>query len=343
MATTIRDVAALANVSVSTVSRVLNNSAPVSTAKKKRIKKAIEILGYQPNIIAQSLVSKRLKNIAVVLTRSPYDAFVSPYYSIMMSGLGNVLESSGYELLLVFAKDEDTEIQKCLSLISAGTIQGIIVLGSRVYDRLINKLIEVNFPFVLIGRVHPDSIPKNAGLHYVNTDNLGDSYKAVEYLIQNGHTRIGLIHSPLKYMVNQDRHDGYVSALRDAGVPINYHYIVDGGYSVEDATAAAGRLLDMPQRPTAVFCTDDVKAAVVVHQASRRGLSVPADLSVIGHNNYEHSLLSLPPLTTVSIPMVETAERAAKIILKVIKEPGLPYQKEILPSNLVIRESVRPL
>ncbi|WP_094550443.1 LacI family DNA-binding transcriptional regulator [Petroclostridium xylanilyticum] len=340
MNVTIKDVAKLAQVSISTVSRVINGAPNITPEIRQKVEKAIAQLRYKPNIIAQSLGSGRLKNIAVVLARSSQLAFVNPYFTIMFQGLGSVIENSDYEVLLTLAEDEKTEVDKCMSLIDAGSIQGVILLGSRVYDKLINKLIEIKFPFVLIGRVLKDAIPEGAQINHVDTDSINDSMAAVSYLISQGHRRIGCVHAPLKYVVSQDRYSGYCIALRHAEIPVDDSIIVDGGYSWQDAEKAARIILQQKNPPTAIFATDDLKAIGVMKAAYSLGLKVPEDLSIMGHNDYDFAQMVEPPLSTVRVPIYELGKVAAEIMLEQIKNPGHPPKQVILPTQLVIRNSI---
>lgn len=340
MSATIKDVAKLAQVSVATVSRSMNNSAQVSPVKRRRINQAIKKLNYKPNIIAQSLVSKRLNNIGLVPSRTPSQIMVSPYISRMLVGFGRSFTEKGYEPLMVLAESEEKQIEKCVSLIDAGTVQGFVLLNARVYDKTINKLAELGFPFVVIGRPHPASIPENSQINSVDTDNVNDITESVNYLISMGHTRIALMHSPLGFMVNQDRYDGYILALQNAGIEIDDDIIIDAGYSIEEALEASQKLLKIKKRPTAVCTTDDLKATAFIKVATQAGLNVPGDISVMGHNNYSESKICTPSLTTVNVPIEELAYTSGSLLCEIIENPDLNAKRILLPTEIVMRDSV---
>ncbi|MDK2798906.1 MAG: hypothetical protein PWP27_1288 [Clostridiales bacterium] len=340
MNVTIKDVAKLAGVSISTVSRVINKAPNITPEIREKVEKAIMQLRYKPNKIAQSLGSGRLKNIGIIATRTSQQAFVNPYFSNVLQGIGSVTEKSNYELLLTFAENEDHEIEKCLSLIEDGSIQGVILLSSRIYDKLIIKLSEIKFPFVLIGRVLKDILPEGTEINYVDTDNIQDSMAAVTHLIKQGHKRIGCVHAPLKYVVSQDRYSGYGLALHQARISMDDSIVVEGGYTWEDAKKAAMKLLQHPNPPTAIFATDDLKAIGVIKAAHSLGLKIPEDLSIIGHNDYDIAQMVEPPLSTVQVPIYQMGKVSAKILLEQINNPDAHPKQIILPTQLIVRNSV---
>lgn len=340
MNVTIKDVAKLAEVSISTVSRVTNGASNVAPEIREKVEKAIKQLNYKPNKIAQSLSAGRLKNIGIIATRSAEQAFVNPYFSTVLQGIGSVTEKSNYELLLSFAEDETAEINKCLSLIDDGSIQGLILLSSRVYDRLINKLIEIKFPFVLIGRVIEDSVPEDAKINYVDIDNFQCSFDAVMHLINQGHKNIGCIHAPFKYVVSQARYSGYCMALRQSRIPQDDRIVIEGGYSWQDTENAVKALLQSNHRPSAIFATDDLKAIGVMKAAQSLGLKIPEDLSIIGFNNFDITRMLETPISTVHAPIYDMGKAATEILLEQIKYPKNDPKQVILPTKLIIRNSV---
>jgi DNA-binding LacI/PurR family transcriptional regulator len=341
MNVTIKDVAKLAEVSISTVSRVINGAPNVAPEIRVNVEKAAKLLHYKPSKIAQSLSSGRLKNIGIIATRSYQQAFVNPYFSVVLQGIGSVTESSNYELLLTFIEDEKTEIDKCMSIIEGGSVQGLILLSSRTYDKLINKLIEIEFPFVLIGRVLQETLHDGFNINCVDTDNIADSMTAVTHLLNQGHKRIGCVHAPLKYVVSQDRYTGYCLALRHAEIQQDNTIIVEGGYTWQDAEKAARLLLQVPNPPTAIFATDDLKAVGVMKASHSLNIKIPEDLSIIGYNDFEISQMVEPPLTTIHVPIYDLGKVAAEIMLEQIKNPNEDTKQVILSTELLIRNSVK--
>ncbi len=343
MAATIKDVAKLAGVSVATVSRAMNNSAKVSNFKKKKINAAIKALNYEPNIIAKRMVNQVLNNVAILPSYPAENIMVSPYVSRMLIGFQEVFRENDMEILLSMELTEENEIKKCNNLINAGMVRGIVLLSSRVYDKTIIDLVQKGFPFVVIGHPHPYSLPPGTSVSSVDTDNVNDVKHAVDYLINNGHTRIALLHSPLGYMVNQERYDGYFYAHQSAQIDIDERLIYDAGYSYDEAVESCEKILSLDELPTAVMATDDRKAVAFISAANKRGLRVPEDISVIGHNNYDESKYCVPPLTTVNVPLENLAKTAAQMLINIINGTSPGHQRILLPSELIIRDTVKNL
>lgn len=343
MAATIKDVAKLAQVSVATVSRAMNGSAKVSSLKQKKIKNAIKKLDYKPNIIAKSMISHQLRNIGLVLSHTPDRILQSPYVSRMFVGFAQAYSGLGVEALLVLAENEKQEIEKCCNLYAEGTVQGFILMGVRVYDRTIRELMSRKIPFVVLGHPHPDSVNDPNIINSVDTDNYNDTKEATEYLLKMGHRRICLMHSSLGYMVNQERYNGYALALQDAGIELDDSLIFDVGYTIEDALEVSRKIIELDPLPTAVITTDDMKAVAFMKMAIEKGLRIPDDISVVGHNNYSESKICTPSLTTVNVPIEDLGFVAGKLLYEVLNNPVHRAQRILIPSHMVYRDSVKCL
>ncbi|CCJ33200.1 LacI family DNA-binding transcriptional regulator [Caloramator australicus] len=337
MPATIKDVAKLANVSISTVSRVINNAPNVNPNTRKRVLDAINKLNFKPNKIAQSLTATAFPAIGIVsLTRFSNEAFLP----LILQSIGEVADKKDYEIVLNTSKDENQEIKKCISMIESKVIQGIIILSSKVNDPLIEKLYEMKFPFVLLGRYTNERIANE--IYSVDTDNFADSKEAVEYLFKLGHNRIAFIHGPLKYVVSQDRLSGYIEAHKEAAIPVDYSIIKDGGSSIKEAYLAAKEILKNPNPPTAVFVSDDSKAVGVYRACQELNLKIPDDISVIGHNNYEISQILSPQLTTIDVPIKDLGIIGTRKLFDLIE--GIPTEKRtILDTKFIKRKSCKSL
>lgn len=342
MAATIKDVARLAGVSISTVSRVTNNAANVSPAIRRKVLRAIKALNYTPSVVARSLEARSMKNIAVVMGRTMDQAFSNPDFFVILQGLTSALSEQEYQALLLTDLKHNVEMEHCMKLIHSGAVQGVAVVGSFVQDPLIGRLLNEDFPFVLLG--YPPDYPDifTTPFDTVSMDDKKSAYMAVQYLLENGHRRIGLIHAPLSYAANRKRYDGYIDAITEAGLRVDHTLITSSGYEVSETVAAATKLLGAVHPPTAIFCTDDYKATGALRAALQLGIKVPEELSVMGHNNYRISELTTPPLTTVTIPMLDMGQKAGEILLRKISEPSSPVENIFLPCQLLIRDTVKP-
>ncbi len=343
MASTIKDVARLARGSISTVSRVTNNAPNVSPAIRRKVLRAVKALNYTPSIVARSLEARSMKNIAVVMGRTMDQAFSNPDFFIILQGLTSTLVEQEYNALLLTDLKQSVEVEHCVKLIHTGAVQGVAVVGSYVQDPLLNRLLDEEFPFVLIG--YPPDYPDiyTTPFNTVSTDDKQNAYMAVRYLLEHGHRRIGLIHAPLSYASNRKRYDGYIDAITEAGLRIDHTLITSSSHEVSKTVSAATQLLTVAHPPTAIFCTDDYKATGTLRAALQLGIRVPEDLSVMGHNNYLISELTTPLLTTVTIPLFELGHKAGEILMRKIENPSAPIENVILPSHLLIRDTVRDI
>ena len=341
MASTIKDVARLAGVSISTVSRVANNASNVSPPIRKKVLRAIEALNYTPNIVARSLEARSLKSIAVVMGRTMDQAFSNPDFFVILQGITSTLAKQEYSTLLLTDLKQSMELEHCIKLIRSGAVQGVIVVGSFVHDPLLSRLLEEDCPFVLIG--YPPDNPDiyTTPFNTVSTNDKQSAYQAVRFLLERGHRRIGLVHAPLSYAANRKRYDGYIEAITEAGLRIDHTLIASTSYEVSEAVSAVTALLTVAHPPTAVFCTDDYKATGVLRAALGLGMRVPEDLSVMGHNNYQISELTTPPLTTVTVPMFELGRSAGEILMRKITDPSTPIENLFFPNRLLIRDTVK--
>lgn len=337
MPATIKDVAKLANVSISTVSRVINNYDNVKPETRQAVLDAIKKLNFKPNKLAQSLSSNAFPAIGVVsLSRFSNEAFLP----IVLQAIGEVTENKGYEIVLNTSKNEDEEIKKCISLIESRIVQGFIILSSKINDLLVEKLYEMQFPFVLLGRSMNERLANE--IYSVDTDNYTDSKEAVKYLFQIGHRRIGFIHGPLKYVVSQDRLNGYIDAHKEALLPVDYSIIKDGGYTIIDAYRATKEILKNPSIPSAIFVNDDLKAIGAYRAIIEAGLKIPDDISILGHNNYEISQILSPQLSTIDVPIKMLGAVATQKLFDLIENKEVET-RTILETRFIERNSCKKL
>lgn len=343
MASTIKDVARMAGVSISTVSRVTNNAPNVSPAIRRKVQRAIKALNYTPNILARSLEAQSMKNIAIVMGRTTEQAFFNSDFFEILHGITSTLALREYNSLLLTDTNLSVELEHCIQLIHSSTVQGVIVMGSFTHDPLLQRLLEEEHPFVLVG--YPSDYPDIYSTPYntVATQDYDSAYAAVHFLIENGHQRIGLIHANLANVSSQKRYDGYIDAITEACIPLDHTLIAPADFNLSEIFLAAKQMLTVAKPPTAIFCTDDYKAIGVIHTANQLGLKVPDDLSVIGHNNYRISQLSIPPLTTIALPLFDMGRTAAEILLNNISNPDVPVKNIYKPFELLIRETVKKL
>jgi DNA-binding LacI/PurR family transcriptional regulator len=330
---TIKDVARYADVSPSTVSRVISNDYRISDETQKKVKKVIKKLGYHPNAIARSLVTQQTRTLGLILSRPAEDAFANPFFPGIIQGIASVSQNEGFSLLLAAARDYHKEHEEALNMLRFGKVDGVILMASRINDDIIKQLLENNYAFVLIGRSLELS-----GIPLVNNDNIQASYKAVEFLIKKGYKRIALLSGPQEYVVSRDRENGYRKALQDNNLEYNPNLVrysdfnYNGGYKQTE-------ILLGEYEVDAIFTLDDMIASGALRAAQNLGYDVPEEIAIMGFNDDPMAAYLKPALTTVRIPIVKMGEKAAEMLIRMITDKDYTGEEIIIPTEIIERES----
>lgn len=335
MGPTIYDIARVANVSKSTVSRVLNNKDNISEESRNRVMKAIEELNYQPNKLARALTSSGFDAI-LVMSRSTKTTAGNTFFSEIIHSISTRSEVENFDVIIQTSKNSKDELNKCIEKIRGKMIKGILMLSSPANEDFFMELDKYEIPVVVIGRVEGNY----QHIYSVDTDNFNDSYQLVQYLIDQGHTDIACLHSSLDYHVSIDRLEGYKKCLVDNGIPLRSDRIIDSGYTMERAYEVSESLLKSKDLPTAIFAIDDLKVIGLYNTTAKLGISIPKDISIIGYNNGIFSPLFSPPLTGIEIPIMKLGEIATDLLFNRIKNEFEKSEHIIVPTNLVERKSV---
>ena len=332
MPANMKDVSRLAGVSVATVSRVINHAPNVSADIQKRVNDAIQKLNYEPNKLAQSLSGSAFQAIGIAAGRvANYE-----YTGQVLRAISAVAEQNGYQILLNYSDTPDAELEKCISMVKSKMVRGMILLGSKTDDILIEKLFESQTPFVVIGRVENERLCDK--VYTVDTDNFQDCKAATQFLIQHGHRKIACLHSRLCYVGTKDRLDGFIAAHAEYGIPVDYTFIAECGHTMDDARKVCFDIFNRDNRPTAILATDDVKGYGVYSAAMALNLKIPDHISIVGHNNYDFSRLTVPAMTTIEVPIQDLGVTATNIFLKQV-EKKLPPIRTVLPTRFIVRDS----
>lgn len=334
MAPTLQDVARIAGVSRSTVSRVINNHPSVDPKTRQRVQRAIKQCGYRPHAIARSLATKRTHIIGMIIPEAVSRLFTDPYFALMLLGATDACNRSGYQLILsLFTASVDSKTMHD-RIVHNGFVDGVLTANACLDDKLVPRLLDTGVPFVTIGR-HSDE-----RVSYVDVDNVGGARMATEFLIHLGHKRIATITGPLNMTPAQDRLTGFLNAMQANDLPVPEALIVEGDFTEMGGRAAMTRLLE--ERPTAVFAASDSMAIGAVRAIQSAGLRVPEDISVIGFDDLPSAASLEPPLTTVHQPIEGLAELAVEVLIGRLKRKipnGIAVQRVILPTELMVRKS----
>jgi DNA-binding LacI/PurR family transcriptional regulator len=331
---TIYDIARVANVSKSTVSRVLNNQKNISEDARVRVLKAIEELNYQPSKLARALSSGF--DAIMIVSRSAKTTANNPYFSEIIHTISNNAEEENFDVIIQTSQNGQDELEKCITKIKEKMIKGIIMLSSPANEDFFKQLDVFNLPIVVIGKVDGDY--KN--IFSVDTNNYQDSYDLTNYLIKQGHQDIACLHSPLEYHVSIDRVDGFKNCIMDHGLPLHTDRLIDSGYTVESAFQSAKKLLLEKNRPSAVFATDDLKVMSIYKAAAELGISIPKELSIVGYSNTSFSPFLSPSLTSIEIPVKKLGDAGTHLLFAKIKENDTSISNTIIPTEIIVQDSV---
>lgn len=325
---TIRDVAKHANVAISTASRVINNSGYVSEETRQRVEEAIRELGYVPNSIARSLKWKQTFSIGLIVAD-----IGNPFYAELAQAVERAARERGYSVLLTNTDAKASQERVCVDVLTAKQVDGI-VWYSPIDEELVQEVMENTRTTVVVITGKEGHI----GHHTIRIDDQLGAFEAVNHLISLGHTRIGYIAEPDDPKFPQERMKGYRRALAEAGIPVDERLIVRGTYQEGSGLEAIKILLSLDERPTAVFCANDLMAIEAMQYAREVGLRIPEDLAIVGFDNTKPAGLHGIDLTTVAQPTYEMGREGAKLLISSLAKPLSPRQLLLRPS-LVIRKS----
>ncbi|MFF5367194.1 LacI family DNA-binding transcriptional regulator [Streptomyces sp. NPDC013187] len=332
-APTLEEVAARAGVGRGTVSRVINNAAGVKESTREAVQRAIQELGYVPNLAARSLAGRRTDAVALVLTEPDWRVFAEPFFSEIVRSLGDALTDTGMQLMLTLVRS-DTERTRFLEYARGGRVDGVLLLSVHAGDRLPDMLAEARLPTVMLGRRSGDEY-----VSYVDADNVGGARSAVSHLLARGRRAIATIAGPLDMYVAQCRLRGYQDALALAGLTYEESLVVEGDFTEESGRRAMAELLERHPEIDGVLAASDTTAVGALHALRAAGRRVPQDVAVIGFDDFPLAQRTEPRLTTVRQPLEEMGRAMIRLLLEDMEEPSVAYRHVILRTELQVRES----
>lgn len=335
MAVTIKDVAALAGVSPSTVSRTCKNNPSISEETKERVRKAMAELGYEPNFQASNLASQNSRTIGIILPASAKEVYENSFYLEAIQGISHYCNGRQYMTTIVTGQDEAEILDAVRSMSRSGKVDGFIILYSKKDDPVIDYLFNEGLLYILIGKATQYT---NQTI-YIDNDNLLAGREAAEYLYQLGHRRIAYLGSDSSLMFSADRKAGYQLALASHQLPVRPEYCVEVKNVSENNEEAIRGLLMQKDRPTAILVSDDILAVYLERVCLENHLAIPEDLSIISFNNSLFARLTSPQLTSIDIGAGQLGSEAASQIINHIENPNLLATKIIVPHHLIERDS----
>ncbi|MBR8658029.1 MULTISPECIES: LacI family DNA-binding transcriptional regulator [Bacillales] len=333
MKTTIYDVAKKAGVSISTVSRVINNTGRISAKTKKRVLDVIEQLGYQPSVVASALTGKRTRTIGLIIPD-----VANPFFAELARRVEDRGRELGFNLLMCNTDNNPDTEDMYLSLLRQKSVDGIIIGTNARNHRVLRELLEENLPVALIAQDIPELM-----IDVVAVDDYLGGYQAAQHLVSLGHKRIAILVGNMNRTSDKYRLEAFRQALEDHGLELTEDLVIRTDYSREDGKRAARELLTSPKRPTAIFACFDFLAIGVYQAAKELGLRIPDDVSVVGFDNTILASIVDPPLTTIAQPIDEMGRQVMDLLVREIEGDKKTKQRVILPPELIIRQSTKPI
>lgn len=323
--TRIEDVAKLAGVSITTVSRVINKFPTVTESNRNKVEDAIRKLKFRPDVTAQRLAKGVNYTIGLMIPR--YEGIFYSFFAMeVIRGVGIACDNLKLDLLL--------HISNGRTAVNLGTVGGIIFADILGNEKDVKAAIDEKIPCIVINNA-VDSLP----LSYIAVDNFGGAKKATEYLFNIGHRKIATIAGDPITQAGVQRLEGYKISLKKKGISIKEDYIVKGDYSRRSARLAMEKLLKLKERPTAIFAASDDMALEAIEVILEKGLKVPKDISVIGFDDNPACLYGPVTLTTIKQPLFSMAQESVKALYKLMSGKSKALIRKILPAELVIRDS----
>ncbi len=337
---TIEDVAALAGVSIKTVSRVVNREPNVRASTKDKVEHAIAKLGYRPNPSARNLASHRSRLIVLVYDDpSAYEAPSAGYIIRMQEGALRACREEGFELLIHPCrngeKNAGTELQEQVAQVRPSGI--VVAAPLSNMPAIVDAVKATSTPYVLLS-----TGTDNGDEYQVATNDREISAEMTRYLASLGHTRIAFIKGNRTHKAVGNRFTGYRDGLKASGLPYRKELVVEGDNSIGSGEKCAESLLKLDQPPTAIFSANDDMAAGVVRVANRMGISIPGDLSVAGCDDVSLAQQIYPSLTTIRQPLASMAEAASRALIAGSRGRQTNTGIETIPARIQVRESTAP-
>jgi len=330
---TLKDIARKTGKSITTVSRALNDYGDVSAETKALVLRVAQELGYTPNTLAQRLQKQRTDTIGLIIpTFGP--RFSDPYFSEILAGIGNRAAQFGYDLLVSTRAPGEGELVAYRAIIDSRRVDGFILIRTRRQDARVECLQDAGFPFVAFGRAEGE-----LDFPFVDEDGAYGMRLVARHLVSLGHKRIACIAPSPELMFAHYRLQGFRDGLAEAGLLTNEALIVIGDLTQRGGYEQAGKLLDLPDPPTAIAACNDLMAMGAMSAAQDRGLVIGKDISITGFDDIPMAEYAHPPLTTVHQPIYQIGGMVCEMLIKLMKKEPLTERKVLLKPELIVRQS----
>jgi DNA-binding LacI/PurR family transcriptional regulator len=327
---TIRDVAALAGVSLRTVTNVINKWPYVTDETRQKVQRSIDTLGYRPSRLASSLVTGRTNTIGVMIPD-----ITNPFFGQVVRGCEDVLYAAGYSIFLCNTSEDEKKQASYLEILVDRGVDGLLIFGARSAEAVRSASAVVRDEIPVIAE---DSPAQNQNTTIIDIDNIGGAQVAVEHLIAHGHTRIAHLGGPTQRLAADHRLQGYRQALEHAGIPYDDALVLRCSPSIRGGLQSAMTLIQQ-HKPSALFCYNDLMAVGAMVACRQLDLKIPHDIAVVGFDDIAIASLIEPALTTVRVRQYEMGRLASELLLERLAGKEPPPGPVKFPVELVVRNS----
>lgn len=332
---TIKDVAQEANVSISTVSRVLNNSGYTSEETRKKVIEAVEKLNFKRNMIAAAMIKKKTSTFGLIIPD-----IKNVFYADLTRAVEDTANKYGFNILLCNTDNDLSKEAEYIDLLIAKGVDGIIFSTPEVKDMNIKNVVDAHpeLPVVILGSKLP-----NVHANEILVDNFEGAYLATTHLIDMGHKEIAFLTGGRDSSASIERHKGFRFAMSERGLEVNSHFVCFDKFYIESGYINALKLLTSKRKPTAIFAGSDAIAVGIYKAARELKLTIPDELSVIGFDDSQYAEILAPNLTTIHTPIGEMGERAIEVAVKMINKKKNAKETLLFHPTLKVRESTKSL
>jgi LacI family transcriptional regulator len=327
----IRTIAAMANVSIATVSRTMNHVATVNPRMAQRVWKVIDKLDYFPNTQARALVSGRSKLFGLIVSE-----ITNPFFPELIQGFEEIAVENGYEILISSTNYDPKRMSICIRRMLERKVDGVAVMTFGIEEPLLEQLARRKVPMVFI-----DVGPQRSGVSVLKVDYHHGIRQGVQHLAMLGHRNISFISGPERLHSAQSRVAAFYRSLSECGIASGPQCVVEGDHTMEGGVGAMANILAANVRPTAVMCSNDMTAIGVLHELYRAGLRVPDDVSVVGFDDIHMAEVTIPPLTTIQMSRFDLAKAAVSALRAQVEGSDRSTDNRVfdIRTNLIVRES----
>ncbi|PLS14867.1 catabolite control protein A [Bacillus sp. M6-12] len=328
---TIYDVAREANVSMATVSRVVNGNPNVKPATRKKVVEVIDRLGYRPNAVARGLASKKTTTVGVIIPD-----ISNIFYAELARGIEDIATMYKYNIILSNSDENEEKELRLLNTMLGKQVDGIVFMGSHITENHVEEFKKSPVPIVLAG-----SIEETGQIPSVNIEYETAAYDAAKAFIEQGHKKIAIVTGHKHEPINLKKLAGYKRALAEANLEFSESFVFEGDYTYDSGLESFEKLIENGERPTAVIAGADEMALGIVHAAQDRGYQVPSDVEVISFDNTRLTLMVRPQITTIVQPLYDIGAVSMRLLTKLMNKEQADEQTVVLPHRIEKRQSTK--